>query len=249
MEKRRSKLLGATRGKFGYLLVALIALLVTAPVMAEGWAWRALITSFVAGVLMAGLYVVRPGRPSLIAGAILAAVEFTIGRFAVAHPARWLILAQIILWLVALLYVTVSILERVLDSDEVTLETLQAAFCVYLLLGLFWVYVFAFLRVTVPDSFRVPGGQPAMWSDEPSRRMEFMRLFVFGYATLTGTGLGDLEPSNGFANMAASLEAMSAQVYLAVVIARLVGVRTGSPATGRAEAISAPPTGEVDPSG
>lgn len=55
MRRRRSRLLGAARGKFGYLLVALIALLATAPVMAEGWAWRTLITVFVAGVLVAGL--------------------------------------------------------------------------------------------------------------------------------------------------------------------------------------------------
>jgi hypothetical protein len=228
-------LLGAARGKFGYLLVALIALLMTAPVMSQSWAWRSVLTSFVAGVLIAGLYAVRPGRPALIAGGLVAAAEFAIGRLTVAYPTHWLILAHVMLWLVALVYVTAAILERVLDSSEVTLETLQAAFCVYLLLGLFWAYVFAFLRVTSPDSFHINGARTVAWTDEPSRRLEFMRLFVFSYATLTGTGLGDLEPADGFADMAAALEAMSAQIYLAVVIARLVGLQSASPAPDRTE--------------
>ena len=97
-------------------------------------------------------------------------------------------------------------------------------------MGLFWAYLFALMEVTSPDSFRVLSGPASAWTDERSRRLEFTRLFIFSYATLTGTGRGDLEPANGFAVMAASLEAMSAQVYLAVVIARLVGLQASSPA-------------------
>jgi hypothetical protein len=111
----------------------------------------------------------------------------------------------------------------------VTLETLQAAFCVYLLLGLVWAYIYALMELVAPDSFRVLRGDPVVWMAEHSRRLEFMRLFVFSYATLTGTARADLEPGTGFADMAASLEAMSAQIYLAVVIARLVGLQAGAP--------------------
>ena len=193
--------------------------------MAEGWAWRTTITAFVAGVLVAGLYAVRPGRGSLSAGLVVAAVEFVIGRLAADHGAHWLLLLQIALWLVALSYVTLAILDWVLDSPEVTIETLQAAFCVYLLLGLFWSYAYALMEVTIPGSFVVEHGQAVAWSDPRSRRTAFMRFFIYSYATLTGTGRGDLEPSNGFSDMAASVEAMSAQIYLAVVIARLVGLQ------------------------
>lgn len=233
MIRVRSRVLRAARGKFGYLLVALIALVMTAPVMAEGWAWRALITLFVAGVLVAGLYAVRPGRRSLIAGLVVALVEFAIGRMAVEYPSRGMILAQVLLWIAALVFVIVAILEWVLDGPEVTLETLQAAFCVYLLLGLLWVYLYALMEVATPDSFRALRGTATDWTDQRMRRQEFMRLFIFSYGTLTGSGHGGLEPANGFAAMAASLEAMSAQVYLAVVIARLVGIQAGPPPPAR----------------
>jgi hypothetical protein len=56
-----------------------------------------------------------------------------------------------------------------------------------------------------------------------------MRLFVFSHSTLTGSGYGNLTPSGRFASIFASLEALLSQVYLAVVIARLVGIQATQP--------------------
>jgi hypothetical protein len=50
---------------------------------------------------------------------------------------------------------------------------------------------------------------------------------------LTGTGYGEIAPAGAFAEMTACLEAMMAQVYLAVVIARLVGIQAGPPPPAR----------------
>ena len=68
--------------------------------------------------------------------------------------------------------------------------------------------------------------------DDASRRVEFMRLFAFSYSTLSGAGYGGLSAANEFASIAASLEAMTGQIYLAVVIARLVGVQAAAPRGG-----------------
>jgi hypothetical protein len=54
-----------------------------------------------------------------------------------------------------------------------------------------------------------------------------MRLLIFSYSTLTGTGFADLTPTTDFARMAGSLEAMPAEIYLAVVIVCLVGIQAG----------------------
>jgi hypothetical protein len=114
----------------------------------------------------------------------------------------------------------------------VTLETLQAAFCAYLLLGLVWAFLYALMEVAAPASFRLQQGPPGA----PSRRLIFIRLFIFSYATLTGTGFGDVSPASPFAEIVACLEAMTAQVYLAVIIARLVGMQVGPPPPSRADA-------------
>jgi hypothetical protein len=59
---------------------------------------------------------------------------------------------------------------------------------------------------------------------------EFMRLFVFCYAALSGSNCAEVAPATGFARNAASLEAMTGPIYLAVVVARLVGLHVTPPA-------------------
>src|SRR5262249_56811815 len=81
-----------------------------------------------------------------------------------------------------------------------------------------------------PDSFQAESGLRIVGSDDRSRRLLFLRLLIFSYATMTGTGYSDLTPSTDFARMATCLEAMTAQVYLAVIIARLVGIYAVPPA-------------------
>ena len=224
MTRRRSRLLGAAQGKFGYLLLALIAFLATAPVIGDTYGVQLLLAAFGSGLLVAGLFATRPGRRSLILGLVVAVVEFGIGRMVDLLGTRWLICAQTLVWLLAMSYVAFEILEWVLESAEVTLETLQAAFCVFLLLGLIWAFFFMLVEIAQPDSFRVANEPGVVWSDPSSRRLEFIRLFIFSYSTLSGTGYADLEPVGNFAAMAACLEAMTAKVYLAVVVARLVSM-------------------------
>ena len=55
-------------------------------------------------------------------------------------------------------YVAVTILEVVLASQPVTMETLQAAFCVFLLLGLVWAWAYVFIEMVAPGSFLLQGG-------------------------------------------------------------------------------------------
>ena len=195
MGQERSRLLGAARGKFGYLLLALIVFLATAPVIADSHAWKLVLAGFGSGLLIAGLHAARPGKRSLIVGLVVAAVEFGIGRMGDIHGSRWLLLAQALLWLLAMTYVAFEILENVLGSAEVTLETLQAAFCVYLLLGLIWAFGYALLQIAAPASFQAQHGPPVVWSDAPSRRLGFLRVVIFSYSTLTGTGYGEIAPA------------------------------------------------------
>ena len=217
---------GASRNKFGYLLAALIALLATMPVIGEGWAWKRVLGLFAGGVLVAGLYAARPGRRSLAIGSVLAAVDVGLGSLLTIHDARWLVLLQVILWISSTAFVAASILRAVLRSVPMTLETLQGALCVYLLLGLLWAYLFALFEIALPASFESPGFAGLLWWDDGSRRSTFVRILVFSYSTMTTTGYSDLRPSNGFSAIAACLEAMMAQVFLAVVIARLVGMQS-----------------------
>jgi hypothetical protein len=215
-------------GKYGFLLVALVALMLATPLIVEGRAVTIGMAVLTSAVLVAGLLAARPGVRSLVIGVLLALVDVGAGRLIALQGSKWLVLLQALLWLATLIYVTATILEALFENRMVGIETLQAALCVFLLLGLTWVYLFGLIDLAVPDSFEAKRGPRFSWSDDRSRRSEFMRLYVYSYAKLSGSGETDLAPATDFARIATALEAMTGQIYIAVVIARLVALAAHS---------------------
>jgi hypothetical protein len=238
--------LRAVGGKFGYLLGALIALILSSPLIDRSGFWFMAYLLFAIAVLVASFHAARPGRSWLIFGLIVALVDFVTGRLAVIDGAHWLVFLQVILWISTLLFVTITLFEAIFDSDVVGVETLQAALCIYLFLGLIWVYFFALVDLLAPGSFLSQDGILVNWFDERSRRSGFTRLFVFSYSTLSGSGHGGVLPAGGFAKLTASLDAMIAHIYFAVVIARLVGIQPAQPPARSPE--GRPPYSDFSPS-
>jgi hypothetical protein len=224
-ERAYAWLAHAVGSKFGILLIALVVLLLAAPLIVEGPVWKVLFALSASVLLLVSLQAARPGRRSLQIGLVLAAIDLGIGLLVSLAAVRWLVVVQSVLWLATLSYVTVAILDAVFTRPAVDVETLEAALCVYLLLGLVFVYVYALIALAAPGSFHSLGVPHVAWTDDRSRRVEFLRLLVFSFSTLTTTGFGNLTPRYNFASICANLEAMTAQVYLAVVIARLVGLQ------------------------
>ena len=228
------RLLIAAEGKFGLLLVALVALMGAAPLISASPASQSALTLFTGAVLVASLHASRPGGKPVAFGLALALANFLIGRCTAQFGIRWLILLQNVLWVLTLIIVIAVILRAIFTSQKVTVETLLAALCVFLLMGLFGAFAFTLVDLTYPGSFRASHGPGLVWADERSRAAEFMRLFIFSYATLSGSNCADVAPATAFARNAASLEAITGQIYLAVVVARLVGLHVTPPARGSA---------------
>jgi hypothetical protein len=225
----RSPVLRAVGGKFGTLLCALICLLLSTPLVAEGRLWNLFFALFASAALVASLHAARSGRRTIVIGVVLAAADLVIGRLVFYETTRWLVVIQAFLWLSTLIFVTGAVLGAIFERENVDVETLQAALCVYVLIGLMWVYVYTLVDLAAPQSFTYRDGPVPLWSDDRSRRTEFMRLVILSFSRLSSTSYDDLKPSAPFAHLCTSLEAMSGQVYLAVVIARLVGMHAGQP--------------------
>jgi hypothetical protein len=142
----KSKLLRAAERKFGILLVTSIALLASAPLIVDTPAGHIAFALFADAVLVASLHAARPGGSTLAFGVLLAVADFAIGRLAILEGGRWLLWLQLVLWLSILVFVTSTILGLIFKSERVGIETLQAALCVHLLLGLLWVFVYAHIE-------------------------------------------------------------------------------------------------------
>jgi hypothetical protein len=101
-------------------------------------------------------------------------------------------------------------LRRILRQRRVTYETILGALCTYVLLGL----LFAFAYLAVEDL-----SGPFFSQSGPHTQSEYL---YFSFVTLTTLGFGDLSPDVGLPQALTVLEALSGQIFLVTMVARLV---------------------------
>jgi hypothetical protein len=139
-------------------------------------------------------------------------------------PAVRLSQVALVLLTLFLLYTTVTVLLRVFAEETVTKDTLSAALCVYLLMGYLWGSLYGLIYLLAPGGFRLPmewtpAKEQGIATDVPMNLMTY-----FSFTTLTTLGYGDVLPISGSARAAVILEAVLGHFYLAVLVARLVGL-------------------------
>ncbi|MDB4729925.1 potassium channel family protein [bacterium] len=119
-------------------------------------------------------------------------------------------------------YVIYVVFRHLLRCHYVTFDTICASLCVYLLLGLWWAIVYSGLDIFQPQSFYsgVDGELTVMRFGSNKS----VTPLYYSYTTLTTLGYGDLVPHTPIARMLAAIQAVTGQIYLAVLVARLVGI-------------------------
>ena len=123
-----------------------------------------------------------------------------------------------------LLSCSAVVLRYLISATTVNSDTLFAALCGYAILIIVFASTYVLLDAIHPASFyiadgiktgAVAGGTIATSS----------RAIYFSVVTITTLGYGDISPTHETARLFASFEAFVGQVYLAVLIARLVGLQ------------------------
>ncbi len=109
-------------------------------------------------------------------------------------------------------------LHRIFSETTVTADTIQGGIAVYFLSGLLWAFFYETLLLFNPDAI--------LFSDHVLGK--FSDLIYFSFVTITTLGYGDITPVSRMAKNLAVLEAVWGQTYLAVLVARLVGLHLSS---------------------
>jgi voltage-gated potassium channel len=201
--------------RFLILLLSLLFVDVLVPIFdaLELVGARVLSTVFISLVLLSSVYTVSE-RKKLFLFTVSLAVIAICARVAVdlvPDPDKWMIVTALVLLLVFLLLISTIILLEVLKPGRVTGERISASICVYLLIGFLWAMVFTLVFVLDPQSFNIEGAT-------------FGHFIYYSYITLSTLGYGDITPLSPIARPLAYVEAIIGQIYLTVLVARLVGM-------------------------
>ncbi len=200
--------------RFLFLLIALVAFVAVVPVL-EGLGYgRMIFTIFYSTILLSAAYAVSESRGYFILALILAGPAFVLRWINNFLAGPWLVFVADVLTVLFLLLIAMLILSHVLKAERVSKEKIFGALSVYLLLGVIWALLFIIVEFLMPGSFRY--GQEALTGAE---------MVYYSFVTLTTLGYGDIVPISPSVRALATLEALTGQLYLTVLVARLVGLQ------------------------
>lgn len=200
-------------GRFGFLMLAILLMILVRPFL-EGFVAVGLVTDLLfLGIFLSGIYAARGGKyryrlAMLLAGAGLAA---RIARYA--HGGAAIDFLAEGLGALFFIHALANLAAHLRSERQVTLDLIFASVCAYLLLGLVWAYAYYFLEQIRPGSFKAaePMGDD-LWA-----------FFYYSFVTLTSLGYGDIVAATPPSRSLTIVEVVVGQLYLAILMGRLVG--------------------------
>ena len=125
-------------------------------------------------------------------------------------------------------YAAVAMLRYMYADHEVTTDELFAIGAVFTLLAWAFAHTYVVMQALTPSGFAGGGGGELTWTE----------LLFLSVTTLSSTGLSDVYPVGAHVRSVSMLEQMAGLFYIAMVVTRLVGMRTARTAAREAEALA-----------
>ena len=128
--------------------------------------------------------------------------------------------------LVVMVLVTIAILSEVLRAKTASTDLVIGAVCLYLVIGLAWAFLYYSIYLISPGSIFASPGPVTLTAH--ANEAKFTEIFFFSLSALTTIGSSGEEALTPMARQLAVVESAMGQLYLAVLISRLVGFSTSS---------------------
>jgi len=202
-------------GRYGLLLVVLVGTYLFSAFNGTHVAAEVQIGLFALVLLLAMRNSLLPGRWPLVFGTVTAAGS--VAAFGAALTGTSAGAGAADLWKALVMLLTAAmIVRRVLAKPTVTIQSIYGALSAYLIVGLMFAACYAAMQEL---------GRSGFFAD--NQPVNAQTLQYFSFTTLTTLGYGDFTAAGSDGRSIAVLEAMTGQVFLATLVARLVSAYRG----------------------
>lgn len=197
-----------------WLFLLLLCLITVSPFI-EGQRGTWLLSGFNAFIVLSAAAAV--GRTALSFLAVFCLIAGAVGmRYASMDMGDPTLFNYALILYVGVYVVVIGLLLRYVFGPEVMdADRLWGAAAAYLLIGILWCFLYALIELEPGHTFLVRG---------EAGKLELTSLLYFSFSTLTTIGFGDIVPVSRAAQVGAILEGIVGTLFLAILIAKLVGV-------------------------
>ena len=220
---RVSKLLcriwGPNSGPYPLLVLLFLTIFVLPPLVSARIVTPIIFQIGVALILVAGAFSVHSGKSVRLLALIVALLLVFKGKLGFLSTQSVIENMDLLLSVVLLSVFTLLMVKSFFPRERPPAHRIAGAVAVYLLLGLIWARLYQVVELLSPGAFRIPEGEslnPAV-------------LNYFSFITLATTGYGDVIPINVVARNLSVIEAIVGQLYLVILISRLVSEASAQP--------------------
>jgi Ion channel len=214
-----------TAHKFFVLFLYLLTALIYPYVQSRGFSYLAFRLLGSLGILLT-VYAISLRRTLLLVALVLAIPAFLQRMLLPRADAGAFSVLNIVLSFVFDVFVVVIIFRRVFTKDQPTSETVFGVLCVYLLVGFSFASVYGMIAALQPKAFYL---DPLTNLHSVPDRFDFI---YYSFATMTSVGAAGITTVSSPARSLTVMEAILGVLYLAVLIARLMGAYRHPSASG-----------------
>jgi len=202
------------------LLLSLALMIFVVPPLRElGRAGRLLIALFFSFILVSGVAAVAKNRQTTAAVGGLVIASLTVRWLRLWVGGGPLMVSDAFFSSLFCTTLAVVVMAQVLREGPITWYRIQGAVAFYLLLGLAWAFAYELVELRWPNAFLPPAAATANLNDDPTARFVY-----FSFVTLTTVGFGDITAVHPLARSLVTMEALTGQLYPAILLARLVSM-------------------------
>ena len=210
--------------RFLFLLVFLMAFIFLGPFIGKDRGGLSLFEGLFTALLIMGAYSASKKKSSLVIALAILVPLVTLIWLDHFDPSTSFSVPRHVLGILFFTFIALTILGHALRDERVTFDKICAALCSYLLLGVIFAALYSLLEFLEPGMFLtggkvIPQGDPGAFYGEG-----LGQAIYFSFTTLTTLGYGDISGGTPVAKNLSVLEAMIGQIYLVVLVARLVGL-------------------------
>lgn len=237
--------LAVLTGRFSVLFWFLVVVIAAPVVLPDGPIIRRVMGIALFVLMLSGLNAIADRRRHLIIGLVLAVPAVVLTAVSLADQNFSTYVTSHYLYLAFFIHLAVQILRWTMQQVKVSSETIYGMVNVYLLMALIWGIAYYAIVLELPGSFHFPEGVelgvvqttrvealeagvelPPIpeWTEVANSAQGTMMYYSF--VTLTTLGYGDIFPASDTTRILAMLEATLGQLFLVILVARLVGLYT-----------------------